>query len=55
VLSYMHIGQHSASSYYPDGTIPAKPEEYQSLYDELASLGYNLKVIKRANHRRMYK
>ena len=55
VLSYMHIGQHGASDYYPDGTIPAKPEEYQSLFDELTSLGYNLKVIKRANHRRMYK
>lgn len=37
--------------FYRD-TIPASPEEYKELYDELTRMGYNLKVIKRINYNR---
>ena len=37
--------------FYRD-TIPASPEEYKELYDELIQKGYNLKVIKRINYDR---
>ena len=37
--------------FYRD-TVPASPEEYKELYDELIQMGYNLKVIKRINYDR---
>lgn len=45
---YAHIGQHSACS--PDyitemQLVKASKEEYQGLFDELESLGYNLEVL----------
>lgn len=47
--SYTHVGQHSAADYH--GCIktsrPAKESEYKPLFDELTSIGYNLKVIKK--------
>ncbi len=47
--SYQHVGQHSAADYWGvlDITRPATQEEYEPLYKELTSFGYNLKVIKR--------
>ena len=46
VTGYSHIGQHSAYSkdYYKD-LEEASWEEYKDLYEELTSVGYNLKVI----------
>ena len=47
--SYSHVGQHSAADYH--GCIktsrPATEEEYKPLFDELTSIGYNLRVIKK--------
>ena len=56
VLCYAHLGQHAACrwEYVICNTKPAKPEEYKSLYDELVSIGYQLRVIKRACHDKMY-
>ena len=49
VNSYMHLGQHSEADY--SGCIqitkPATKEEYQDLFEELESIGYNLNVIKK--------
>jgi len=46
--SYMHVGQHGASSLgLHDVSKPAKPEEYAPLQRELESIGYDLQVIKR--------
>lgn len=48
--SYQHIGQHGAASYsLIDTTKPANEMEYQDLYNELTSIGYNLKIQKRIN------
>jgi hypothetical protein len=52
IWCYAHVGQHSGADY--DYCIqkskPAKANEYQYLKEELESLGYNLKVIKRRNY-----
>lgn len=51
---YQHIGQHGAC----DGpgvvgdTVPATPEEYADLKNELEGLGYVLDIKKRINHRK---
>ena len=57
VTYYTHIGQHGECdySYFTKQTKPATPEEYKDLKEELESIGYNLKVIKRACWRKMYK
>jgi hypothetical protein len=48
-MSYMHIGQHSAADY--NGclkiTIPAKPEEYKYLLNELVRIGYHDLIIRK--------
>lgn len=46
VTSYAHVGQHSACSkdYYKD-LEEASLEEYLDLFEELTSIGYNLKVV----------
>lgn len=48
-LSYMFIGQHSSCNPYEmtayGTTTLANPTEYIDLFNELTSLGYNLKVI----------
>lgn len=56
VMGYAHLGQHQSCKweYVVCNTKPAKPKEYADLYRELRSIGYRLKVIKRANHKRMY-
>lgn len=57
ILSYQHVGQHSAADYNAmiRNSKPAKPDEYSDLFGELEGLGYNLQVIQRAVHRLMYK
>lgn len=53
---YAHIGQHSAMN--PDyilSTKPATPEEYKDLFQELVSIGYDLKIIRRINWRKYLK
>ena len=54
--SYQHIGQHGAADYVGcmRETRPAKPEEYNELFQELTSIGYDLKIIKRASYKRMF-
>ena len=49
VLSYQHIGQHSAADYHYciSKSRPAKEAEYLLLFKELESLGYSLEVCKR--------
>lgn len=48
--SYMHVGQHSGADYNAMmmSTKPAKPEEYQELYNELIKIGYpELQVVQK--------
>ena len=53
---YAHIGQHGWG--YLDimlrSSRAATPEEYADLKAELESIGYNLRVIKKPCHRKMY-
>jgi hypothetical protein len=45
-LCYAHIGQHSACSPdYANELRTATKNEYKALFQELTSIGYNLKVI----------
>jgi len=51
VMSYAHIGQHSAACWNINQfTKAAKPSEYKDLKKELENIGYNLKVIRRRSH-----
>jgi hypothetical protein len=54
--AYSHIGQHSAADYghIISKSKPLQPEQYAELKSELESIGYNLKVLKRANSRKRY-
>ena len=47
--SYQHIGQHSSccADTIVYCTKLATPEEYEDLYNELESIGYNLEIRKR--------
>jgi hypothetical protein len=45
--SYMHVGQHCASSAEVGDTLPATPHDYVGLYRELQGLGYTLELIQR--------
>ncbi len=50
--SYLHVGQHGAVSYFiTDRTKPANPNEYESLRQELESIGYVLDIRKRIGKR----
>ena len=45
-MSYSHIGQHSScSEEYAKESIEATKEQYQDLFVELESIGYNLEVL----------
>ena len=56
VTCYQHIGQHGEMDWdYMLKTKPAAPEQYADLKAELESIGYNLKVIKRAQRSKMCK
>lgn len=54
VTTYQHLGQHSAADY--NGcirkSVPATVLEYMDLYNELESLGYNIKIVRRQNYDR---
>ena len=43
--SYQHIGQHGSASKSLLRCKRATKEQYESLYQELVEIGYNLKVI----------
>jgi hypothetical protein len=49
--SYMHIGQHANADYESvvGCTTLATPSEYADLQSELASMDYNLQIMKRCN------
>ena len=50
-LNYVHEGQHGSGEATCDGTILARPKEYEALYDELTGvIGYELIVVKRFTH-----
>jgi dimeric dUTPase (all-alpha-NTP-PPase superfamily) len=52
--SYMHIGQHGAASVsIVNWTKPASKEEYQTLYQELISIGYDLELASRFSYKSM--
>jgi hypothetical protein len=53
IMSYMNIGQHGDADYHHiiDVTRLAKPEEYESLLEELKSIGYEMKVQSRINYK----
>lgn len=53
VLTYQHLGQHSAADYNHciKTSKPAKPEQYKDLFNELVQQGYDdLKVVHRQNN-----
>lgn len=49
---YQHIGQHSSADYYHciASSRPATDQEAAPLLEELQQIGYNLRVIRRANY-----
>jgi hypothetical protein len=51
--SYQHIGQHSGADYHGciGNSRPATAEEAAPLLEELRRIGYNPRVIRRANYR----
>ena len=53
---YAHWGQHHTCTwpYVLERTKKATPEEYKDLYNELVSIGYQLRVLHRPMHRKMY-
>ena len=54
-MAYEHVGQHGEADYYGllDITVPATPEEYQDLLEELQSIGYDLKVYRRLQYKKI--
>lgn len=52
VTSYQHVGQHSGANYNGciESSRPATEAEYKDLKEEMESIGYNLKVIKKRNY-----
>lgn len=57
VTAYAHIGQHFGTDYVIEiqYSRPATQQEYQPLLNELKSIGYNPRIIRRANYKRMYR
>jgi hypothetical protein len=51
ILSYMHVGQHTAASVELMSNPPAKPVEYMPLHEELILIGYDLKICKRCSYK----
>jgi len=53
--SYLHIGQHGGADYQYciRSTVPATPEEYKDLKEELEKIGYNLIIRKRYTRKRL--
>lgn len=54
VMFYTHVGQHSSADYYHciNTSKLATETEYKDLKNELESLGYNLNIIKKQNHKK---
>ena len=54
VTYYQHVGQHGSADYQGcmRKSVPTNVIEYLDLYNELESLGYNIKIVKRMNHDR---
>jgi hypothetical protein len=52
IMSYAHIGQHSAADFIIYSSKLATEIEYHDLHNELTQIGYNLKVIKKVNYKR---
>lgn len=52
VTSYMHIGQHGGANYsmIMSDSKPAIEGQYEDLFHELSSIGYNLEIVKRRNY-----
>ena len=51
-LCYQHIGQHgSANTLLIYDTKPATAEEFQSLYNEISNIGYDLQICKRISRK----
>lgn len=47
-MSYEHVGQHGACSVdIAQMTSPCNESDYQPLYKELTSIGYDLKIVSR--------
>lgn len=53
IMSYEHIGQHGMADYQHviQLTRLATPTEYRDLANELTTLGYDLRIMKRRNRR----
>lgn len=53
MMSYMHIGQHGEADYQYliKETSLATPAEYKPLKEELESIGYHLRVVKRISRK----
>jgi hypothetical protein len=51
--AYEHVGQHGGADFHGviQHSIPARPDEYADLAEELTRIGYNLRPIKRASWR----
>lgn len=50
--SYMHVGQHgSCDDSLMYKTKPATADEYQPLYNELESIGYNLEIRRKLTYK----
>ena len=54
VLSYQHVGQHSAADYQQciRTSKPATETEYNDLKKELEHVGYDLNIIKKQNYKK---
>ena len=50
MMSYQHVGQHGAADCI-ESTKLADPEEYEDLKKELETVGYVLKVCKKATYK----
>jgi hypothetical protein len=55
ITCYSRVGQHSAAcwEYFLNDTKPCKsPNEYNNLFVEIESLGYNLNIIQRRSYKK---
>jgi hypothetical protein len=57
VLSYQHVGQHSSADYQHciSKSKLATETEYTDLKKELETIGYDLNIIKKQNHKKYLK